>query len=52
VLSRSIRFFVLAALIFKFGKPIASFIDRYFNLLAWIFGIMLLGGFLVIELLL
>ena len=52
VLSRSLRFFVLAGLIFKFGKPIASFIDRYFNLLAWIFGIMLLGGFLVIELLL
>ena len=52
VLSRSIRFFLLAGLIFKFGKPIASFIDRYFNLLAWIFGIMLLGGFLVIELLL
>ena len=51
-LSRSIRFFLLAGLIFKFGKPIASFIDRYFNLLAWIFGIMLLGGFLVIELLL
>ena len=52
VLSRSIRFFLLAGLIFKFGKPIASFIDRYFNLLAWIFGILLLGGFLVIELLL
>ena len=52
VLSRSIRFFVLAALIFKFGKPIASFIDRYFNLLAWIFGILRLGGLLVIELLL
>ena len=52
VLSRSIRFFLLAGLIFKFGKPIASFIDRYFNLLARIFGILLLGGFLVIELLL
>ena len=52
VLSRSIRFFVLAGLIFKFGKPIASFIDRYFNLLAWIFGILLLGGFLLVELLL
>lgn len=52
VLSRSIRFFVLAGLIFKLGKPIASFIDRYFNLLAWIFGILLLGGFLVVELLL
>ena len=52
VLSRSIRFFVLAGLIFKFGKPIASFIDRYFNLLAWIFGTLVLGGFLVVELLL
>ncbi len=52
VLSRSLRFFVLAGLIFKFGRPIASFIDRYFNLLAWIFGILLLSGFLVIELLL
>ena len=52
VLSRSIRFFVLAGLIFKFGKPISSFIDRYFNLLAWIFGILLLGGFLMVELLL
>ena len=52
VLSRSIRFFVLAGLIFKFGKPISSFIDRYFNLLAWIFGILLLGGFLMVEFLL
>ena len=52
VLSRSIRFFVLAVLIFKFGKPISSFIDRYFNLLAWIFGILLLGGFLMVEFLL
>ena len=52
VLSRSIRFFVLAGLIFKFGKPISSFIYRYFNLLAWIFGILLLGGFLMVEFLL
>ncbi|HIC16259.1 MAG TPA: DedA family protein [Gemmatimonadetes bacterium] len=52
VLSRSLRFFVLAGLIFKFGQPIASFIDRYFNLLAWTFGILLFGGFLVVELLL
>ena len=52
VLSRSIRFFVLAGLIFKFGKPISSFIDRYFNLLAWMLGILLLGGFLMFEFLL
>ncbi|HET9949190.1 MAG TPA: YqaA family protein [Longimicrobiales bacterium] len=52
VLSRGLRFFALAALIYKFGEPIASFIDRYFNRLAWLFGLLLLGGFLVIELVL
>ncbi len=49
VLSRGLRFFVLAALIFKFGKPIEAFIDRYFNALLTVFGILLLGGFLLIE---
>jgi membrane protein YqaA with SNARE-associated domain len=49
VFSRGLRFFVLAALIFKFGKPIESFIDRYFNLLATIFAILIVAGFLVLE---
>ncbi len=52
VLSRGLRFFALAALIHYFGEPITRFIDRYFNLLAWVFGALLIGGFLVIELLL
>lgn len=49
VLSRGLRFFLLAALILKFGKPIESFIDRYFNLLAVAFGVLLVVGFLLIE---
>ena len=49
VLSRGLRFFLLAALIFKFGKPIEAFIDRYFNLLAVAFGVLLVVGFLLIE---
>jgi len=49
VLSRGLRFFLLAALIFKFGKPIESFIDRYFNLLVVVFGVLLVVGFLLIE---
>jgi len=49
VLSRGLRFFLLAALIFKFGKPIEAFIDRYFNLLVTVFGILLIGGFILIE---
>jgi len=49
VLSRGLRFFLLAALIYKFGKPIASFIDRYFNALVTVFAILLIGGFVLIE---
>ena len=52
VLSRGLRFFVLAGLIYRFGRPIEGFIDRYFNLLAWVFGILLVAGFLVIKLVL
>jgi len=52
LLSRGLRFFVVAGLIYKFGRPIAAFIDRYFNLLMWVFGALLLGGFLVIEMVL
>jgi membrane protein YqaA with SNARE-associated domain len=51
-LSRGLRFFILAGLIYRFGVPIKTFIDRYFNLLAWAFGLLLVGGFLVIELVL
>lgn len=52
VLSRGLRFFVVAGLIYRFGQPITRFIDRYFNLLAVAFGILLVGGFLLIEFLL
>jgi membrane protein YqaA with SNARE-associated domain len=48
-ISRSLRFFVIAALFRKFGPEIKSFIDKYFNLLAILFFILLLGGFLVIK---
>ena len=52
VLSRGLRFFVVAALIHRFGRSIAAFIDRYFNLLALAFGVLLVAGFIAIELLL
>jgi membrane protein YqaA with SNARE-associated domain len=47
--SRSARFFLVAALIRYFGRPIKSFIDRYFNLLCLVFGVLLVGGFFVIK---
>ncbi|HSW31697.1 MAG TPA: YqaA family protein [Longimicrobiales bacterium] len=52
VLSRALRFFAVAGLIHKFGPPIARFIDRYFDLLAVAFVVLLVGGFVVIEFLL
>jgi membrane protein YqaA with SNARE-associated domain len=47
--SRSLRFFAVAALFRKFGPGIKGFIDKYFNLLAILFFILLIGGFLVIK---
>ncbi|GBD99512.1 SNARE associated Golgi protein [bacterium BMS3Abin07] len=52
VIGRSLRFFAVGALIWKFGAPVKGFIDRYFNLLGYIFIILLVGGFIVIKYLL
>lgn len=47
--SRSARFFIVSALIFKFGSPIKSFIDKYFNLLTIIFTLLLVLGFILLK---
>ena len=47
-ISRGLRFFLVAALIWKFGAPIKTFIDKYFNLCAIAFTVLLIGGFLLI----
>ena len=49
IVSRSARFFLVGWLIYKFGAGIRSFIDRYFNLLACVFTILLIGGFMLIK---
>ena len=48
-ISRSLRFFGVAVLFWKFGPSIKGFIDKYFNILGWGFFILLIGGFLVIK---
>lgn len=48
-ISRSARFFIVSALIFKYGSPIKTFIDKYFNLLSLIFVILLVLGFIAIK---
>ena len=47
--SRAARFFLVGWLIYKFGPSIRAFIDRYFNLLAVVFVILLVGGFILIR---
>jgi membrane protein YqaA with SNARE-associated domain len=49
LVGRSLRFFLVAGLIWKFGPPIKSFIDKYFNILTVTFMILLIGGFAVIK---
>jgi membrane protein YqaA with SNARE-associated domain len=49
VLSRGLRFFLVAGLIYRFGPSISSFIDKYFNLLTWVFGVLVVLGFVAIE---
>lgn len=49
VVSRSARFFIVGGLIYIFGVQIRSFIDRYFNILAVIFVLLLIGGFILIR---
>ena len=49
IIGRGARFFLVSALIWKYGPPIKSFIDKYFNLLAILFTILLIGGFVLIN---
>ncbi len=49
IVSRGARFFLVAWLIWKFGPAIKTFIDKYFNLLAILFTVLLIGGFVLIK---
>lgn len=49
VVSRGARFFLVAFMIWKWGPPIRIFIDKYFNWLALLFTVLLVGGFVAIK---
>ncbi|MBR9649956.1 YqaA family protein [Thalassovita aquimarina] len=49
ILARSLRFFVVAALLWKFGNPIRDFIERWLGLLFSLFVLILLGGFYMVK---
>ncbi len=48
-ISRAARFFLVAWLIYLFGPKIKTFIDKYFNILAITFVVLLVAGFVIIK---
>ncbi len=49
ILARSLRFFVVAGLIYFYGEPIKLFIEKYLNLLSIAFVLLLVGSYFLIS---
>ncbi|WP_415184411.1 YqaA family protein [Phaeovulum sp.] len=49
ILARALRFFLVAALLWKFGAPVRDFIERRLGLMFTLFTVMLIGGFYVLR---
>jgi membrane protein YqaA with SNARE-associated domain len=49
LVSRSLRFFLLAALLWRFGEPIRDFIERRLMLVTSMIAAALVGGFVVLR---
>ena len=51
IFARALRFFLVAALLWKFGAPIRDFIERRLGLMFILFCLLLVGGFAMVGLL-
>ena len=49
VISRAMRFFLLAALLWQFGEPIRRFIEERLTLVTTGFAVVLVGGFFILR---
>lgn len=49
ILARGLRFFLVAGLLWHFGAPIRTFIEKYLNILAVLFVVLLVGGFVLLK---
>jgi len=49
ILARGLRFFIVAALLRKFGAPIRDFVERRLGLMFVLFFACLIGGFLLVK---
>ena len=48
-LGRSLRFFIVAAVTFYFGKPAKEILEKYFEWITLLLGALLIGGFVVAK---
>jgi membrane protein YqaA with SNARE-associated domain len=51
ILGRGARFFLVAAILRVFGAPVRRVLEKNFDLAAFLFMVLLIGGFLVLKLL-
>lgn len=49
IVARGLRFFIVAALLWKFGAPIRDFIERRLGLMFTLFVLLLFGGFYLVK---
>jgi membrane protein YqaA with SNARE-associated domain len=49
VISRSVRFFLVAGLLWKFGEPVRTFIERRLTLLTTLFVVLVVGGVVALR---
>ncbi|MSP51831.1 MAG: DedA family protein [Alphaproteobacteria bacterium] len=49
LITRGMRFFLIAGLLWKFGPPIQAFIERRLTLVGWLFLAGLVGGFALLK---
>lgn len=49
IIARGLRFFIVAALLWKFGAPIKDFIEKRLGLMFILFCVLLVGGFYVLK---
>ena len=51
IVARGLRFFIVAALLWKFGAPVRDFIERRLGLVFIAFFVLLIGGFFALRIL-
>jgi membrane protein YqaA with SNARE-associated domain len=49
IIARSARFFLVGALLWKFGQPMQDWIDKHFALATTVVGVLFVGGFAALK---